>query len=69
MPYYLEKWIFFSIAVFMIPEQWAHGWEESAFYENLKLSIGKINSIAQKGLKVKSEKKAKKRKCRDETVL
>lgn len=36
------------------------GEKRSAFYENLKLSIGKINSIAQKGLKVKSEKKAKK---------
>lgn len=43
----------------MIPEQRAPGLEESTFYENFMLSIGKINSIAYKGLKVKSEEKAK----------
>lgn len=68
MPHYFKKrGFFFSIVVFMIPEQWAPGWEENTFYENFKLSIGKINSIAQKGLKVKSEEKAKN--CWDETVL
>lgn len=58
--YFLKKWIFFfDCFFFMTPEQGAPGLEESTFYENFRLLIGKINSIAHKGLKVKSEEKAK----------
>lgn len=53
----------------MILEQWAPR-EGKAFYENLKLSIGKLNLTAQKGLKVKFQDKAKiKKKYWDKTVL